>query len=125
MMLIISNRQLAVLQRHRTEAFAVVLLGELRADNPAHPALAERPGLLVAVLGYLDTALSCGLSTARELRAYVALHLFVAEGWDEFPPIAGMLRTSAGTVGTSFDRIVRLLDEEDWQGVKAWREMRT
>jgi hypothetical protein len=59
------------------------------------------------------------------LRAYVALHLLVVEGWDEFPPIARMLRAPDGTVRTGFDRILRYLDEEDWQQVVAWRERRT
>ena len=120
MVLEIRSQQLASMQRCRDEEFAEQLLAMLRTEYSERGDVWQRKKLLQSVLGYLAKARRYGLTTDRELRAFVSLQLFVREGWDEFPPIAEILRNTNFDAGSRLEHVLFGLDEEDWLAVKAW-----
>jgi hypothetical protein len=119
--LTIKSAQLEALAEARERAFCNAIIKELKAVHAHRTLVWERPDLEQAALFTLRRATRIGLTAERDIRAFIALDLLIAPGWDSFPPLAKILAETRLTPEARMEHIVTRISPEEWDAVAAWR----
>ncbi|MEO8125508.1 MAG: hypothetical protein ABJF23_17625 [Bryobacteraceae bacterium] len=122
--MIVRNRQFAGMQSFRDREFARNIIGKLKAEYPSREELADEENLHPRVLGLITQARGHGFTTDRELRAFIALDLLVAEKWVEFPRISEILNNSSLDEASRLEYVLFNLEEEEWVAIRQWSRTR-